>query len=82
MLDHRSEVSAGRKLSAPTRERPCRVRRMKKCAAGNREGAGAGRRNFLLHERTGQSHDRNDHEEASDEHGEAKRGVVPGRVAR
>ena len=49
-------------------------------AAGDRECARARRRDFLLHERTGQGHDRHDHEEAAEQHGEAKRGVVPGRV--
>ena len=47
-----------------------------KVRAGDRERAGAGRRDLLVHQRSGQRHDRDDHEEAADEHGEAERDVV------
>ena len=33
-----------------------------------------------VHERTGQSHDRHDHQEPAEQHGEAERRVVPRRV--
>ena len=74
-------ASAPGENSARRSSSTCRQQKNEKCAAGDRECAGAGWRNFLLHQRTGQRQDRDDHEETADQHGEAESGVVPRRVA-
>ena len=80
VLDDRARASsAGQEVQRADKQHRAEQQHDER-AAGDRERAGAGRGDLLLHERAGQRHDRDDHQEAADEHRQAERGVVPGRV--
>ena len=53
----------------------------KKRSAMHWKRAGAGGRDLLLHKRSGQRHDRHDHQKPADQHGHAEGRVIPGRIS-
>src|ERR1051326_3143381 len=79
MLGQRPERD-GREIGQPADDRDDADQQSDKQTAIGREGAGRGRRDVLRGQRAGDREHRNDHEEAADQHREADRRVVEGRV--
>src|ERR1700720_623091 len=76
MLDDGSQRQAGQKVERP-HEQHRAEKQNDEGKSSHRKSSGTGGGNFLAPERTGHGHDRNNHPETADQHGQADRRVVP-----